>query len=170
MQWLYRIMMKGLEGVLIFLTGLVTLSVGWGVFTRYVLHSASEWTGELSGYCLVWITFLGSAYAIFKRSHIRFETLVELLPRPLQFVIETLFCLMMLVFVSVITVYGARLAFNSMNDQTLSLPFSKGVVFLILPIGGILMVVGFLMELFKLWGGLRFASKRQRFDESKEIL
>ena len=144
---MYRILMNGLKGCLIILTAAVTFSVCWGVFTRYVLNSAAQWTGEFSGYCLVWITFLGGAYAVFQRTHIRFESLIEALPKPIQMIIDTIFNLAMLFFVSVVTFYGGRLALNSMGDETLSLPFTKGFVYLVLPIGGTLMVIGLLMEL-----------------------
>jgi len=147
MQRLYGLMMSGLKGTLIILMAIVTVSVTWGVFTRYVLNEAATWTGELSGYCLVWITFIGSAYAIFQKTHIRFESLIDILPRPIKLTIETIFSLSMLFFVSVIMVYGGRLAFNSMGDETLSLPLTKGIIFLVLPISGALMVIGFLMEL-----------------------
>lgn len=71
MQLIYRTILNGLKWSLILLTALVTLTVCWGVITRYVLSSSAVWTGELASYGLVWITFLGTAYAIFHNTHIR---------------------------------------------------------------------------------------------------
>lgn len=167
MQRIYRYLMSGLQGMLVLLTGAVTLAVCWGVFTRYVLQSAADWTGEFSGYCLVWITFLGSAYAIFKKTHIRFESLVEILPKPIQFIINTLFNLAMIFFVTVITFYGGKLAMSSMGDETLSLPVTKGMVYLILPVGGVLMIVGFIMELVK---SMRTVSKPENVDSLEKVM
>lgn len=151
MQWLYRAMVNGIKGSMVILTLLITFSVSWGVFTRYVLQSSASWTGEFSGYSLVWITMLGTAYAIIEKTHIRFESFVEILPKPIRIVIQTVFQLLMLLFVGVITVYGWKLAIGAMGDETLSLPFTKGVVYLILPIAGVIMLIGLLIELVNLY-------------------
>lgn len=151
MQKLYHMLINGLKGALIILMLVVICSVTWGVFSRYVLQSAADWTGELSGYSLAWITFLGSGYAIFKKTHIRFESLVEVLPKPIKMFIETLFNLAMMFFVTVIMFYGGRLMMNAMGDQTLSLPVSKGVIYFVLPLGGTIMLIGFLIELVQVY-------------------
>lgn len=60
--------------------GLV-LAVFWGLagvvflqfFTRYVLNSSLGWTEEIARYLLIVVTFLGSAMAVRKRSHIAVE-------------------------------------------------------------------------------------------------
>ena len=80
-----------LKWSLIILLTAVALSVSWGVFTRYVLNAASTWTHEFSGFGLVWMTFLGSAYALFNGKHIRFETLYDIMPRRIQLVITAIF-------------------------------------------------------------------------------
>lgn len=151
MQLLYRIILNGLKWSLIILIAAVTFSVSWGVFTRYVLQSAAQWTGEFSGFALVWITFLGTAYAIFQKTHIRFESLIDAFPRSLRLFIQAIFNIATLLFVVIIMVYGLQLAMNSMGDATISLPISKGFVYLVLPLSCAIMVIGLLAELTTLF-------------------
>lgn len=149
MQFLDRIdraIKEGLKWCLIILMFAVTVSVSWGVFTRYVLNAASTWTFEFSGFCLAWISLLGSANLIYKKNHIRFESLFDALPKSARLAVQTLLNLFMIIFVAVIMVLGYKLAINAMEDATVSLPISKGVVYLILPISGALMLLGLISD------------------------
>jgi TRAP-type C4-dicarboxylate transport system permease small subunit len=146
MDMFQRVLINGMKSVLIILMALITLAVSWGVFTRYVLNSSAAWTGELAGYTLVWMTFIGSAYAIFQKTHIRFESLVDKLPRPIAMAVQTFFNLSILVFVSVATYYGAMVSLGAMHDSSSTLPFSKGIVYMVIPIGCAIMVIGLIYE------------------------
>ncbi len=149
MQFLSRIdhfIKAGLKWTLILLMILITLSVAWGVFTRFVLQDAATWTGELSGFTLVWITFLGSAYAVYEKTHIRFESLFDMLPKSVGLVIQTIFNLCMLAFFAIIMVYGYNLSMGAMTAETVSLPITKGVAYLVLPVGSAIMMIGFFSD------------------------
>lgn len=144
-----RIIMGVLKWALIFLLIAVTISVSWGVFTRYVLNAAAQWTHEFSGFTLAWITFLGSAYAILKGNHIRFETIFEMLPRKVRLVIQTILNSAVFVFVVYLSYYGYHLAMRSMGNATVSLPLPKGFFFAIIPVGGALMAIALIIDTLK---------------------
>lgn len=57
----------------------------------------------------------------------------------------------MLIFVLILTYFGGNLALASMQDQTGTLPFSLGIVYLIFPISGAIMLLGLLVELIKIY-------------------
>ena len=143
-----RIMEAGLKWTLVLLMSAITLSVFWGVFTRFVLQNAATWTGEFSGFSLVWITFLGSAYAVYHKSHIRFESLFDMLPKSIGLVIQTIFNLAMLAFFAIIVIYGFNLSMGAMTAETVSLPITKGVAYLVLPVGSLIMMLGFFSDMF----------------------
>lgn len=148
-----RAILAVLKWALIILLIAVTISVSWGVFTRYVLNAAAQWPFEFSGFVLVWITFLGSAYALFNGKHIRFETLFDLLPRPMKLVVTTIFNSTMIIFVLYLSYYGYFLMMRSFGNETVSLPLSKGFFYSIIPIGGALMALALIFDTIKTFKG-----------------
>ena len=141
-----RIITAGLKWTLVLLMAAITLAVFWGVFTRFILQDSAAWTGEFSGFCLVWITFMGSAYAVFQKTHIRFESLFDMLPHSVGLVIQTFFNILMLFFFVIILSTGFELSKGAMTAGTVSLPISKGLVYSVLPIGSVIMIIGFLSD------------------------
>ncbi|GAB6154151.1 TRAP transporter small permease [Desulfosporosinus burensis] len=141
-----RIITAGLKWTLVLLMIAITLSVAWGVFTRFILQNSATWTGEFSGFSLVWITFLGSAYAVYEKTHIRFESLFDMLPHSIRLVIQTIFNLAMLAFFAMIVITGFNLSMGAMSAETVSLPITKGVAYLVLPVGSAIMILGFLSD------------------------
>lgn len=59
---------------------LLALTVFYQFFTRYVLADSAAWTEEIARYFLVVVTFLGSAMAVRRNSHIHVEFLYRWLP------------------------------------------------------------------------------------------
>ena len=49
---------------------LITLIIPWGVFTRYVLNSASSWPEPLAVLAMIWFSFLAAALCYRERLHI----------------------------------------------------------------------------------------------------
>ena len=43
---------------------IITIIIPWGVFTRYVLNSASSWPEPMAVLLMIWLSFLSAAFAI----------------------------------------------------------------------------------------------------------
>ncbi len=72
------------ETVLILLLLMITLLTGLQVVMRKVVQDSLTWSEELCRYCFVWSGFWGIGYFIRKQSTIRISTLVDLMPRAVQ--------------------------------------------------------------------------------------
>lgn len=60
---------------------LLTVVVTYGVVMRFVFNRAQNWTDEVATYSLLWMVFLGLAYALSTGAHIRIDFFTRMLPR-----------------------------------------------------------------------------------------
>lgn len=53
------------------------LSISWGVFARYVLHSPVAWTLEINEYGLLFVTFLAAPWVLHHDKHVRVDLVLN---------------------------------------------------------------------------------------------
>ena len=151
MQKLWRITIFGIRGILAVLIVGIILTTSWGVITRYLLDSAASWTGELAAYMLVWITFLGSALAVVEGGHMNFDLILENLPPTTRKIVKLLGNIALLYFTGVLTYYGGIVAMSAIQDHALTMPISKSLFYAALPVSGLIMVIGYLLDTLKIF-------------------
>ena len=121
------------------MAGLV-LDVVWGVVTRYVFGQQARWTEELAKFLLIWVSLLGGAVAYRNREHLGIDFLVTKLDSEVskgtKLFTEILSCL---VVVLVLIVGGTQLVAASWRP-TPALGWPMGLVYLIIPVVGFLML------------------------------
>ncbi len=134
---------RGLEAILAFLMGFMTLNVLWQVFSRYVLGEPSSFTEELARYLLIWIGLLGAAYASGKGLHLAMnlfhDKLSEKAKLRLEIILEVLIILFAFFF---LIVGGTRLVYLTfyLGQISAALEMPLGFVYLIIPISGIFFI------------------------------
>jgi TRAP-type C4-dicarboxylate transport system permease small subunit len=116
---------------------LISLVVPWGVYTRYVLDSASSWPEPMAILLSIVLTFFGAAACYRSGVHMRVTVARDLLPplgrRVIDLVGEGLMALVSLFMV----VYGAQLVAATWQQVIAEFPFlSVGATYLPIPIGG----------------------------------
>lgn len=98
-----------------------------------------SWSEELSRYLAVWLTFIGAAYALRKKSLATVEILLNKCKGNSKKILFLLISILVIVFCIILVRYGFAFAMRFMKQTSPALHIPKGVVYLSAPISGLLM-------------------------------
>ncbi len=132
---------------------LMTLAVFAQVIFRFVLEQPLAWSEELSRYLMIWITFLGASLAIEKKAHPMIEVFVGYLPEGIQRGVQVFTMLVSSVFYSLLIYFGSQFAISSFTQLTPAMRLPIGYVYLIIPISGVLLLLGSFAQIEKIIKG-----------------
>ncbi|WP_181409747.1 TRAP transporter small permease [Martelella alba] len=135
-----------LEKILLYLTSamlavMVCLML-WQVFTRYVLASPALYTEELLRFMMIWMAFLGSAYAFGTRQHLSLVFMVDAMSGRKQLILMLINDAVILLFALLILLPGGIKAVTSSMEQfspIMRIPI--GEVYMIMPITAVLIAI-----------------------------
>ena len=123
------------------------------VLARYAFRVSIPWTEEAARYMLAYLTFVGAAIALKEGKHIVVTFLYERLSPGTRWSFDLAFHLLILLFLLAILKGGLTLLQGAWDVPTASMPWiTMGQVYLILPIGLIIMI-WYVLE--NLWETLR---------------
>ncbi len=115
----------------------ITIIIPWGVFTRYVLHSASSWPEPLATLLMIWFAFMAAALCYRENLHIGVNILPRYLPPGGAVVLGWISELLMGFTNLFLLVYGIRLVETTWHQTIAEFPsIGVGVSYLPIPIGG----------------------------------
>jgi len=150
MRKVYDVVLKIVEYIVIVLMVAMLLVVVAAVFFRKFGHSLS-WYDEFAGYILVWVTFWGAVIALERKRHIGFETLVELMPIPVQKIVMTVVYSLLIFLNYVLIKYGWELTTQLKGETAVTLPVPIGYVNMVIPITAVLMLILCLIQMVEVW-------------------
>lgn len=127
--------------IVIALLAVMVIAVFMQVIFRFFLDQPLAWTEELARYLLIWITFLGSAYAMSIKAHIGTEYIQKFLSARMNKVVLVVAALFSLVFFAVMVQQGYLLATRSMTQTSPTLLVPMGYVYMMIPISGVLLIM-----------------------------
>jgi TRAP-type C4-dicarboxylate transport system permease small subunit len=114
----------------------MSLIIPFGVFTRYVLGTGSQWPEPIAILLMMLFTFIGAAAAYRAGAHIAVTMLTDALPGPLQRAAGWLVHGLMIVICLFVAGYGARLCLETMGQSIAELPWLPvGITYAAIPIG-----------------------------------
>ncbi len=137
-----------------FLLVLMTLFVGWQVFTRYVLNWSNAWTEPAAVMLMSWFIFLGSAVGIRENYHLGFDVLLYVLPKGGKRYLRSISDIVVLAFALGMIIYGSQLVLLSWAARMPTLGIPEGAKYISVVAGGALIVIFALERLVLRWSGV----------------
>ena len=126
---------------------LLTVVVAIQVITRQ-LSISLPWTEELARFAMIWLTFAGATLALDQDRHLSVQYFLTLAKKPVQKGIRGISQGVIILFYSVITIYGFKLTKLSFATKSSTLQWPMGIVYIVLPITS-LMAIYVLVYKFK---------------------
>jgi TRAP-type C4-dicarboxylate transport system permease small subunit len=115
---------------------MMSLIIPWGVFTRYLLGTGSQWPEPIAILLMMVFTFIGAAASYRAGAHIAVEMITMALPPALKKVCALLVHLLMVAVCLFVMFYGARLCLETWGQAVVELPWLPvGATYSPLPIG-----------------------------------
>jgi TRAP-type C4-dicarboxylate transport system permease small subunit len=120
----------------------VTLIIPWGVFTRYVLDSASSWPEPLAVLMMIWFTFIAATLCYRENLHIAVNLVFDLLPPRGKVVLAWIREILVGATAVFLLYYGTSLVMTTWHQVIAEFPMvSVGLSYLPIPLGGGIMAL-----------------------------
>ena len=136
---------------------LITMSalVIYQVFTRYVLNNPADFTEEIIRYLLIWICFIGAAYAFNSRQHMALLFVQNQMKPPVKQALVIFSDVLILLFaIFVMLVGGVKLAVSARQEFSALLGIPRSLVYAMAPIAGAFTVVSQIINLVEDFTGM----------------
>lgn len=143
------------EWVCLGLMSALVVDVFLGVFSRYVLHATFQWYDEVARLCFVWMVFLGAATAVRRGAHFRLHLLIDRFGPGARRATDLVVAFLVVGFGAVLVAGGIALWPVARRQVSDSLELSMVWFYGALPVGGTLMILFSLPQLWRLVAGRR---------------
>ena len=152
---------------------ILTLSVSYEVFVRYVLNAPTVWAFDMMIQMYGALFLMCGAYALAQDTHVRADVVYRLFPVKVQASLD--FLLYFLFFfpgVTALVWFGYEIASDSWRYKEVSFnsPASIQIYFFktLIPVAGFLLMLQGLAELMRCWRAMKTGVWMERLDDVKE--
>jgi TRAP-type C4-dicarboxylate transport system permease small subunit len=127
----------------------MALIIPWGIFTRYVLGTGSQWPEPVAILLMVLFTFVGASAGYRAGAHIAVAMVTQRLPARLQKFLEVAMTLLMGAVALFMVVYGISLCRETWGQTLAEIPALRvGIAYLPVPLSGFVTLLFVLEHLF----------------------
>jgi TRAP-type C4-dicarboxylate transport system permease small subunit len=146
-RWLERLADAAIALAVLALVGLVLVQ-GWQVVARYVLNDSPSWTEPLTLLLLSTAMSMGAAVGVHSKRHFGFFLLADALGPRLQRLLHAVSPLVILCIGGTLAWWGAVLLLDGFDIRAAGADLPQSINYLPLSVGGALMVIFALNQLF----------------------
>ncbi len=137
MPFLARVAARVLDALAIATFTGMFLCVIVQVVLRYFFGDPTTWSDELARYLFVWCSFIGWVIAARKRSHLGIALVAERSPPRVKAAIELVGASASVAFAGILLYYGLQITSRNADVDTVTLFFTFGVVYAIVPVAAL---------------------------------
>lgn len=108
-MWLLRLIDNNIERAIILVNYLAMAGIIFvEVIRRFLLNEQAAWSTTIPIYLFLWIVWIGCAYNVKIRAHLRFDELRTRMSRPLQFACLMLDSVLWIIFSVIVIIYSVE--------------------------------------------------------------
>lgn len=111
------------------------------VIFRYLLNNSLSWSEELCRYLFVGMVFIGAGIGVLQKKHMAIDLFVNKFPDRVKKFINLIISLIMALYGLTFIYYSINLALMNMEQYSPALTIPVGLIYLLLPFGGLLIVI-----------------------------
>ncbi len=112
------------------------------IITRFIFNRPSTVSEELLTYTFAWMAMFSSVYVFGKRDHMKMGFLADMLPAASKRILDIAIEILVVLFAVAVLIYGGTTIMNlTMTQKTASLGVSMGMIYMVMPISGVLIAI-----------------------------
>ncbi|RZL86843.1 MAG: TRAP transporter small permease [Variovorax sp.] len=131
--------------VLILLLASMSVIIFINVGMRYLTSNSLEWAEEVSRHMMIWLTFLGAGPVLRYGGHIAVENLQDALPPRGAIAVRAVVAALLFAFFGFMVWYGWLYMERTMFQLTAVTQIPFAYIYSAMPIGGVLLIVHWLL-------------------------
>jgi len=130
------------------------LLINADVIMRYFIKKPIAWSVEISGYALVWLTFLGTAWVLRKDGHVKMDMVIKRLKPRGQAMLNSIISTVIAIACAIALWYSLKsvielLQAHYYTPTALELPL--GIVAIIIPAGFMMLIIQSIKNIQRNW-------------------
>lgn len=119
------------------------------IFSRQILNKPLIWTEELARLVFVYIAMLGVTLGVKYEQHVGIEILSDMFPPALARIMNIFKAILTGIIIVLLIFIGIEITKRKASLELISLGISSGYLYAALPIGGIMMGIRFVENIYK---------------------
>lgn len=145
MKKTFRIIFHALEWLAMICLVVMTGVVFFDVILRYIFNQGMPWTQEIATLLLVWFSLIGMAIGVGERIHISIEMFTMKCPKKVIGILESINHVLIAAIGGMMLYYGLQIMNVTKNSTMPATKMPSAVLYIILPLSGILVFLNALI-------------------------